>query len=310
VGSAQAGATSLNWFGLERTAAIARRFRTRPRPGTPGAEDVRIGFVFGPRAVRRFCARALPVLITDRAGVQRTELRRFDNAGALARFLVAELNRSFLRARVATRVRVGAVATLDADEARPRGPHPGAWLADLCDGRVAAAGRALPLECWCAEHGVNCALVLVDWAMSRTRIEHGGWAGFAPQGAARAHGAIRFHPVAIADLRCALTAHSAAHEFGHLLGCTHEDMPNLLAPRARGFRARGQTTFTLMAAARRNERGRRLEWSRPRSRGGKWDYGDADHDEAAWLRVVLPLLARQHFHCQGECGGACADLAS
>jgi hypothetical protein len=204
---------------------------------------------------------------------------------------------------------VGAVAHLDQDEVRPRGPHPGAWLADLCDGRVAASGRSLPLECWCAREKVNCALILVDWAMSRTGIERGGWAGFAPQSATRARDRVRFHPVAIADLRCALTAHTAAHEFGHLLGCTHENVPNLLTPRARGFAPRAESTFTLMTAARRDERGRRLEWSRPGAGGRPWAFGDIEHDEATWLREALPLLACQRFRCCRECGGACKDLA-
>jgi len=300
----------LTWFGSERDAAIARRFGTRPGTRAARGGAVRIGFVFGPRALRRFCGRSIPVVVAGPAGTQRTVHKQFRDRAAIARFLVAELNRSFARAHIATRVCVGSVAQLDREESRPRGPHPGAWVADLCDGRVEVAGHALPLECWSARARVNCALVLVDWAMSRTGIERGGWAGFAPRGASRAGDALRFHPVAIADLRCALTAHSAAHEFGHLVGCTHDDVPNALAPRARGFAARGEATFSLMAAARRNERGRRLEWSRPAPRGGAWAYGDADHDEATWLRYSLPLLARQQFRCSGACAGACADLAS
>ncbi|HUL64042.1 MAG TPA: hypothetical protein VLW55_05455 [Burkholderiaceae bacterium] len=300
----------MNWFGSERDAAIARRFGTRPRARAATGGALRIGFVFGPRALRRACGRPVPVVVAGPAGIQRTAKKEFRDAAAIARFLVAELNRSFARARIATRVCVGAVGELVRDEARPHGPHPGAWVADLCDGRIEVDGRALPLECWCARVGVNCALVLVDWAMSRTGIEHGGWAGFAPRGPSRMGGELRFHPVAIADLRCALTAHSAAHEFGHLLGCSHQDVVNALAPRARGFVARGEATFSLMAGARRNECGRRLEWSRPAPRGGTWAFGDADHDEAAWLRHALPLLVRQQFRCTGVCAGACADVAS
>jgi hypothetical protein len=305
-----AGAIPVSWFGSERDAAISRRFGTRPRARVATGGAVRVGFVFGPQALRRFCGRPIPVVVAGPVGIQRTVKKEFRDAGAIARFLVAELNRSFARARIATRACVGAVGELDDDETRPQGPHPGAWLADLCDGRIEVGGRALPLECWCARAGVNCALVLVDWSMSRAGIERGGWAGFAPRSASRVGGELRFHPVAIADLRCALTAHSAAHEFGHLLGCTHDDVGNALVPFARGFAARGAATFSLMAAARPSERGRRLEWSRPAPRGGAWAFGDADHDEVAWLRHALPLLACQQFRCIGTCGGACGDLAS
>jgi hypothetical protein len=298
----------MSGFGAARDAAIVRRFRTTTAD-VPITRDVRVGFVFGPRALRGTCGRAVPVIVTDAVGTQHTEARQFASARAIARFWVAQLNRSFARAGVATRTRVGAVTRLATEELRPRGPHPGAWLADLCDSRVALRGRAVPLECWCAATGVNCALVLVDWAMSRTRIEQGGWAGFAPQMPVREDDQLCFFPVAIADLRCALTAHTLAHEFGHLVGCTHDGEANLLAPYARGFAAPRRRTFSLMAAARSSERGRRLEWSRPAPGAMQWDFGDAAHDEASWLRVALPRLAQQRFLCHGECAGACTDLA-
>src|SRR5262245_39548718 len=133
----RAGVLPLNWFGIERAAAIARRFHTRTGERTPGKNELRIGFVFGPRALRRVCGRPFPVVVTDRVGEQHTESRRFRDASTIARFWVTELNRSFVRARIGTRARVGAVAQFDADDAWPRGPHPGAWLADLCDGRIA-----------------------------------------------------------------------------------------------------------------------------------------------------------------------------
>jgi hypothetical protein len=285
------------------------RFRTFESRGAMG-RAVRIGFVFGPRALRRAGARPMRVLFADESGAQHLATTSFPDAASIARFWVAQLNASLRRARLAARVRVGAVARLENEEARVFGPDPGTRLVDLFEGRVRTRGRTLPLECWATGAGVSCILLLLDWAMSRTRIERGGWAGLAPGPALRQQGVVRFHPVAVADLHCALTAHSAAHEFGHVLGCTHEDAPNPLAPRARGFAARGSPTFTVMAAARRNERGRRLEWSRPSPRGDKWEFGDAEHDEAAWLSVALPLLARQRFRCSGACSGACVDLAS
>ena|SRR5882672_403738 len=298
----------MSGFGSARDAAIARRFRTSTAHA-PVARVVRIGFVFGPRALRRTCGRAVAAVVANATGTQHPESRRFSSATAIARFWVAQLNRSLARAGVATRTRVGAVSRLDAEEVRPRGPHPGAWLADLCDSRVILRGQAVPLECWCAATAVNCALVLVDWAMSRTRIEQGGWAGFAPQMPIREDNELCFFPVAIADLRCALTAHTLAHEFGHLVGCTHDGEANLLAPHARGFVASGRRIYSVMAAARRSERGRRLEWSRPAPDVQQWNFGDARHDEASWLRVVLPRLAQQRFRCSGECAGACTDLA-
>ena len=250
------------------------------------------------------------MLVADGVGSQRTQRRQFADARAIARFLAGQLNRSFVRAHVTARVSVGAVSRLAVDETRPRGPHPGAWLADLCDATVLSRGAMLPLECWCAARGVNCAFVLVDWDMTRTRLEHGDWAGFAPAPATWKLHALRFHPVAIVDLRCALTAHSFAHEFGHIVGCTHDDVPNRLDARARGFAARGQAMFSVMAAGRRTERGRRLEWSRSAPDRTDWPFGDAEHDEAAWLRVALPSLSRQRFACAGRCSGACAELAT
>ena len=300
----------MSGFGAQRDATIARRFSTRADPGVAPRDAVRIGFVFGPRALRRFMDRNVSVVVADGVGSQRLQRRQFADVRAIARFLAGELNRSFARAQISTRVSVGAVARLAVAETRPRGPHPGAWLADLCDAMVRGDRSMLPLECWCAARAVNCAFVLVDWDMSRTRIERGGWAGFAPRPASGKRDALRFHPVAIVDLCCALTAHSFAHEFGHIVGCTHDGASNRLDARASGFAARGRATFSVMAAGRRNERGRRLEWSRPPPDGADWAFGDADHDEAAWLRFALPSLSRQRFACAGRCDGACAELAT
>jgi hypothetical protein len=268
--------------------------------------DVRVGFIFGPRALRRTCGRTVSVLRADGIGTQRRTARRFPDAASIARFWIEELNRSLRRARIASRVRVGAIARLEGEEAMPFGPYPGARFIDIFDGRINARGRSLPVECWARAANVSCVLMLVDWSMSRARLERGAWAGFTPQPAAVSDTGLVFHPVAIADLRCALTAHTLAHEFGHLLGCTHENEPTRGATNARGFAASDRATFSVMAAVRADERGRRLEWSRPSARPG-WNFGDELHDEATWLRRALPLLARQRFPCMGACDGSCIE---
>lgn len=294
-------------LGEARDLAFARRFRTRPE--TRASNEVRVGFVFGPRALRKFCGRAVPVVVAGGVGEQRMRARRFRDGTAIARFLVGELNRSLRRAGVRVRFRAGAVARLMGDESRPCGSHPGPWTDDLFSGRLRSRGRALALECWAAERALNCMLVLLDWDMSRARLEGGHLAGIAPRPARSAGNALVFHPVAVADLCCALTTHSAAHELGHVLGCAHEDAFNPCAATARAFVAPGRRRFTVMAAARRSEGGRRLEWSRPApsSAAAVWDFGDAGHDEASWLRFALPQLARQRFRCAGQCAGACAQ---
>jgi hypothetical protein len=270
---------------------------------------VQIGFVFGPRALRRICGREVDVVSATGIGSQRTKRKRFADATAIARFCVGELNGSLRRANIDTRVRVGAVATLDEDEARPFGPNPSAWLADLVSGHVRSRGRSLPLECWAGLIGASAIVLLLDWGMTRGRIQRNAWAGFAPRGAILRNDELVFHPVLLADLNCALTAHTLAHEFGHVLGCSHENEPTLVASNARAFAPADQAIFSVMAAARASERGRRLEWSRPGPGGQEWQFGDAQHDEAAWLRFALPRLARQRFACHAECGGACAELA-
>jgi hypothetical protein len=295
--------TSLGEF---RDREFARRFRTRA--GAPVAPEVQVGFVFGPRALRGLRERVVPVVVASGPGTQRLQARRFRDGAAVARFLVGELNRSLHRAGVDARFRVGAVSRLTADETRPFGAHPGPWTDDLFAGRVRSRGRALPLECWAAARAVNCALLLLDWGMGRARLEGGELAGLAPRPATPGRGGLVFHPVAVADLRCALAAHSAAHELGHLLGCSHEDAFNPCASTARAFVASGGERFGVMAAARRDEGGRRLEWSRPTADAGTWDLGDARHDEASWLRVAMPQLGQQRFRCAEQCAGACAEV--
>jgi hypothetical protein len=282
------------WFGRARVAEFARRFRTRAVAHAGG--DVRIGFLFGPRALRRFCGRPVDVVVARGVGVQQRVKRTFTGGAQIARFLAAQLNGSLRRARVDARVRVGAVGCFDAEERLPQGPFPGLWIDDLLRGGVCTEGESLAVECWGARAGVNCVIALVDWRGSRTRLERGAWGGLAPRPAVPRRAGPRFHPVAIVDLRCALTAHTAAHEFGHVLGCVHEDAaPHFSA--ARAYMPPGGAMCTLMAAGRKRESKRRLEWSRPAPLGGAWDWGDADHDEAAWLRVALPWLARQRFRC-------------
>ncbi len=275
---------------------------------TPGASSgfVRLGFVFGPRALARCLVRPVDVIRTQAVGVSHTGKAVFADAGSIARFCVRELNASLRRARVAARVSVGAVSCLAGDETRPLGPYPGARLLDVLEGRVVDGGRALPLECWARASGVNAVFVLVDWRMYRSRIQRGDWAGFAPAPAAIVDGETVFHPVGVADIGCALSALTLAHEFGHLLGCGHESEPTRIAPYASAYAPAGSRRFGIMAAARRDERGRRLEWSRPLASGAAWMFGDTDHDEARWLRTALPQLARQRFACHGACGGACA----
>jgi hypothetical protein len=279
---------------------LVARFRTGTAEDS-SADGVRIGFAFGPRALRRFLDCPTEVVRATGVGAQRGRMQTFADAASIARFLVTALNGSLRRARIATRVRMGAVAQLDTDETQPFGPFPGAWLVDLFQGHVVAADTALPLECWAGAAGVQCVFVLVDW-----RIQRGDWAGFAPAPAALAGEQVVFHPVAIADLNAALTAHTLAHEFGHILGCTHEDDPGRVAPYARAYASSCGHTFGVMAAAKPQERRRRLEWSRPHPRGSAWNFGDSTHDEAAWLRTALPQLARQRFTCHGACDGACA----
>lgn len=289
-----AASSGADGFGRARAAEFARRFRTRAV--AQADDDVRIGFVFGPRALRRFCGRPVDVVVARGVGVQHREKRTFANGAQIARFLAGQLNGSFRRARIDARVRVGAVARFDTEERLAQGPFPGTWIDDLLRGSVRAEGDSLAVECWGARARVNCVLALVDWRGSRARLEHGAWGGLAPRPALPGRAGPLFHPVAIVDLRCALTAHTAAHEFGHVLGCVHEDA----APRfgaARGFVSPGGATCTLMTAGLRRESKRQLEWSRPAPRDRAWDWGDADHDEAAWLREALSWLARQRFRC-------------
>lgn len=273
------------------------RFRTQPRYGGAG-NRVRIGFVFGPKALA-YCSGETAVVRADGAGTERLAIRHFTSADGVARFCVRELNGSFRRAGIATRVDVGAVGVLAQAESRPFGPNPAAWFDDLYLGRVAAPRGALPLECWARKSAVNCLLALVDWNVDRRAVERGVRAGIAVDSARYEDAQVVFHPAAIADIRCALTAHTLAHEFGHLLGCAHEDEPAAAVAAARAFVAADGSMVTVMAAGRRNERVRRLEWSR------RGRFGDARHDEAAWLRIALPALAREQFQCGGGCGGAC-----
>lgn len=121
-------------------------------------------------------------------------------------------------------------------------------------------------------------------------------------------GSARFTPVSVVDVHAALLAHAWAHEFGHQLGLLHEGQRNAFASSARPWPGTGNRcdAYSLMCAGHRRERGRRLEWSR--ADDARW--GNADHDEAGWLRNALPQLAQQRFRCRGVCGGTCSDRAT
>jgi hypothetical protein len=294
--------------------ALRRRYAARPAAGGDGA--VRIGFVFGPRARARLLGGARRVAL-ERGGERRLPAQRFASTAEAARLWIDGINASFERAGIAPRLAVGALGRLRREAPRPSTPSPREALRDLLDGVVRderderECAPMLPPECWAARHALNALVAVVDWGVTAPRLRAGGVGGLGgltpcPAEVDPSTGRLAFAPVAVVDLRCALAAHTVAHELGHVLGLPHTDTAACGLP---AVSIDAGAVSPVMNVAPMRELSRRLEWMRP-ARAGEvaraWH--SATRDEAAWLRAALPQLAAHRFACAGGCDGACGAV--
>ncbi len=273
--------------------ALVARFATAPTQTDCSA--LRIGVVFGPRAAIALTRTSIALRIADRTGATVEVRRAFKSTDALAALWVDQLNSSLAQAGIGFPVQLAATASLARDEHVPASPAPPVLLRDLGEGVVDEDGTALPLERWGARHRVASLIIVADWGLDRARLARGAIGGATLMTARRVGSELCFLPASIVDATCARLAFGLAHEFGHQLGVMHENVVDAPFTGARGFAVQGGP-ISVMALGRAGGLDRALQWSRPEpSTGGAWAWGDADHNDAAWLRVALPLLARQRF---------------
>ncbi len=273
--------------------ALVARFATAPTRESSSA--LRIGVVFGPRAATALTGTNIELRIANDSGTTVEASMAFKSIDGLAAFWIDQLNASLARAGIRFPVHVAATATLAREEQVPASPAPPALLRDLGEGVVEEDGVALPLERWAARQRLASLIVVADWILDRSRLSRGAIAGATLMTARRIGSELCFWPASIVDATCARLAFGLAHEFGHQLGVMHENVVDAPFTGARGFAVQGGP-ISVMALGRAGGLDRALQWSRPEpSAGGAWPWGDADHDDAAWMKTALPLLARQCF---------------